>query len=121
MANHIQHWTTDRVLNEPLSSLKRGNINQRRTGQSLFLSFLWFLSCDGDNQYLDIQQISIGLWNAFNDDTKSHWEARGTHINDRPLPGLLQVWPEANLPHENIQDIVLQSMKSKMNYFAKRV
>ena len=121
MVNHIQHWTSDRVLNEPLSSLERRNNNPRQTGRSLFLSFFWFLSRNGDNRYQDIQLISIGLWNAFNDDTKSHWEARATRLNDRPVPGLLSVWPQDDLPFENLQDIVLQFVKMEMNDFAKSV
>ena len=60
MANHIQHWTADRVLNEPLSSLERLNINRRQTGRSLFISFVWFLSRgDRNNQYNAIKQISV--------------------------------------------------------------
>ena len=63
MANDIQHWTADRVLNESLSSLERANHNQRRTECFLFVSFYWLLSRNGLNRYHDIQQITIVLWN----------------------------------------------------------
>ena len=92
MANDIQHWTADRVLNEPLSSLERGNDNQRQTGRSLFYLFFLFLSRINDvDRYHDIQQIAIVLWNAFNDKRKSHWEAQATCLNKRSVPGLLPV------------------------------
>ena len=94
MANPIQHWTVARVLNEPLSSLERGNNNQSQTGRSLFLSFFWFLSRNGVNRYQDIQQISIVLWNAFDDKRKSHLGARTTLLNKRLVSGLLPAWPE---------------------------
>ena len=92
MANYIQYWTADKVLNEPISSLEKLDINQRQTGKSLLISIVWFLSCgDHDNRYLAIKQISICQWNAFNANTKSHWEARATCLNLRPVPGLLEV------------------------------
>ena len=117
----IQDWNGDRVLNKPLSSLERGNDDQRRTGRSLFLSFFWFLSCNGVDRYHDIQQIAIILWNAFDDERKSHLEARAILLNERPVPGLLPVWPEEDLRILNLQEIVLQSLKKEMNYFAKSV
>ena len=122
MADHIEQWTTDRVLNELLSSLERLNINQRQTGRSLFISFVWFISRgDRNNRYKAIQQLSICRWDAFNNDTKSHWNARATRLNLQPTPGLLEVWPQADLPIENIQHIVLQSLKTEMNIFARKV
>ena len=122
MADRIEQWTADRVLNEPLSSLERLNINRTRTGRALFISFVWVL-CRGDrnNRYAAIRRISIRRWDAFNADTKSHWNARATRLNLRPTPGLLEVWPQADLPFENIQQIVLQSLKTEMNIFARRV
>ena len=63
MANHIQDWTEEQVLNRPLSDLERWNDNQNRTGKALFLSFYWFLSHDGLVEYQDINQVSIQLWN----------------------------------------------------------
>ena len=81
MANHIQDWTEEQVLNRPLSDLERWNDNRKRTGKALFLSFYWFLSRDGFVEYQDINQVTICLWNDFNDDTKRHWDARAARLN----------------------------------------
>ena len=91
MANHIQDWTEEQVLNRPLSDLARWNENRKRIDKALFLSFFWFLSRYGFVQYQDIQQVFIGLWKAFNDVTKSHWDTRAACLNERPVPSLLSV------------------------------
>ena len=120
MAN-IQFWNVDRVVNEPLSSLETANINQRHRACDLFVSYFYFLSQNDVNQYPDIRQVGIDLRNTLDMVQKSHWEERANRLNTRPVPVLLPVWPDGDLPILSLLEIVLESLKKDMNYFAETV
>ena len=119
---NIQNWTEETMVNGPTFDLKRGNICRKRTGLSHFITIYWSFHCaEGVYTFSEIKPIASGIFLALDDVRKGYWNARAARFNTRPVPSQLTIWPETDLPQAEIQKIVLQSLKSEINYLAQRL